>query len=182
MDFILNKKPVGVHATLEEALADLNGPFLHQQFKLYPRSNEEAVSILFNTISQRENQPLQLIATPGIDINGNAYIYIGMRIDRQEVDYKLPVNDAILEVVLQYMNGADELPAVDNIQPEKVEDDQKENWIKKLEEKVNAFQAVKKETVELTDKANYVKVSYRLQRGKLTFNKGRVNNIIDLLR
>lgn len=171
----------GYHANIEEAIAAINQPFLNRQVKLSPRSTEEAINVLFTTIAQKGDQPLQLIASPGIDVMGNPYLYIGMRIDRQEVDYKLPVNDAIIEAVFSFMSGLDELPAVENIQPEKVEDDHREEWIARLEEKCKAFQAIRKESVEMTDDACYVKVSYRMQRGKVTFRKGKVENLMQLL-
>lgn len=171
----------GYHANLEQAIAALNQPFLKNQFKLSPRNAEEAVNILFNTIAQKGDQPLQLIASPGIDVVGNPYLYICMRIERQEADMKVPVNDAIVDMVFTYMNGSDELPVVENLEPERVEDERREEWITRLEEKCKAFQAVRKETVEIANDVCYVKVSYRMQRGKITFRKGKVENLMQLL-
>jgi len=171
----------GKYATLEEATAALNQKFLIRQVKLNPRNAEESFNLFISTLAQAQGQPLQLVASPGVDAMGNAYFYIGLRIDRQEVDLKLTVNEAIIALVLAYMSGAEQLPAVENLAPMKVSDDNKNAWYADLEKRLNSLKAVRKERIEFTDNGSYLKVTYKLAHGKITLHQGRVENLMQLL-
>lgn len=171
----------GENATIEETIEVINQPLLHRQVKLTPQNNEESFRLITNTIMQAKGQPLQIIATPGVDKMGNAYFFIGLRIDRHEVDLKLSVNEAIVALVLAFMRGADELPQVDDLNPMKISAEDKIAWYQNLERQMCELRAVRKEKIEVTEYGSYMKVTYKLPHGKITINHGKVENLLQLL-
>lgn len=176
-----NIKRNGGYATIEEATAALNQKFLNRQVKLNPRNNEESLNLIVNTIKESKDQPLQIIASPGVDVMGNAYFFIGLRIDRQEIDLKLTVNEAVIALILAFLCGAEELPNVKDLTPKKVSEEDKIAWYEELEKLCLTHKAVRKETVELTETGSYLKVTYRFAHGKITVKHGKVENLMQLL-
>ena len=140
----------GSNANQNEAHVAFNLPFLARQIKLTPRTNEEAFALFADTLAKAQGKPLQVIATPGVDAMGNAYFYLGLRIEHQEMDLKLSVNEAITALVLAYMCGAEQLPAVESLIPMKVADENKLAWYHELETKLMGLKAVRKERLEIT--------------------------------
>lgn len=178
----MNKiKNLGHQAANENSTESKNQKFLNRQVKLTPLNNEESFRLITNTIHQAKGQPLEIIATPGVDKMGNAYFFIGLRIDRYEVDLKLSVNEAIVALVLAFMSGSDELPIIENLTPMRVSSEDKVKWYKDLERQMSELRAVRKEKIEVTEYGTYVKVTYKLPHGKITINHGKVENLMQLL-
>lgn len=165
------------HATLEEALASLNAPFLNRQVRVKPRTVEEAFGIIKNAVALEK--PVQMIISPRVDMACKAYYYIGVRFDREEVDFKLPVNAEIEDFIIRYMIGEDSLPEVQDLTPATVEAE--DDWFAELDTRLKSFDVHGKEELEMTDKANYLKVVYKMRRGKITISKGKVESIVSLL-
>ena len=172
----------GFHATMEEALAALNQPFLQRQVRITPRNNEEAFNLIINSLVQAQDQPIQLIVNPGVDMFGHAYFYVILRIDRSEVEVKVSVNQAVIALMLAFMCGAKELPVVESLEPMVVDPANKIAWYQDLEKQLMEMKAVRKEKIEMTEKGAYLKVTYKFERGKVNMSRGKVENIIDLLR
>ena len=91
-------------------------PFLMRQVVIKPRSAEEAFNIIKKAVTNEKT--VQMIVTPRVDKGRKAYFYVGIRIDRQEVDFKLPVNRETRQYLLSYMNGETTLPEISNYEPD----------------------------------------------------------------
>lgn len=156
-----------------------NGPFLMRQVVLKPRTAEEAVELLKDAISKDNN--LQLIVTPRVDKGRKAYFYIGVRKDRQEVDFKLPVSKETRNFVLAYLNGEQVLPEISSCEPETVASADEAAWFENLEDHLRDMNAIGKEKVEITDSASYLKVTYKMRNGKVSIDKGVVESLFSLL-
>lgn len=156
-----------------------NGPFLMRQVVLKPRTAKEAVEILKDAIAKDQN--LQLIVTPRVDKGRKAYFYIGVRKDRQEVDFKLPVSRDTRNYVLAYLNGEQSLPEINSFDPETVASADEAAWVETIEDQLREMNAVGKERVEMTDDASYLKVTYKMRNGKVSFDKGVVESLFALL-
>lgn len=156
-----------------------NGPFLMRQVVLKPRTAKEAVEVLKDAIAKDQN--LQLIVTPRVDKGRKAYFYIGVRKDRQEVDFKLPVSRDTRNYVLAYLNGEQSLPEINSFDPETVASADEAAWVETIEDQLREMNAVGKERVEMTDDASYLKVTYKMRNGKVSFDKGVVESLFALL-
>ena len=171
----------GENAFIEKITETINKKFLTRQVKLSPQTNEESFRLITDTILQAKGQPLEIIATPGVDKMGNAYFFVGLRINRQEVDLKLSVNEAMVAMVLAFMCGSDKLPQVDDLNPMKISAEDKIAWYQNLERQMEDLQAIKKEKMEETQTGTYMKVIYKLPHGKIIINHGKVDNLLQLL-
>lgn len=156
-----------------------NGPFLMRQVVLKPRTAKEAVEVLKDAIAKDQN--LQLIVTPRVDKGRKAYFYIGVRKDRQEVDFKLPVSKETRNYVLAHLNGEQVLPEISTYEPETVASADEAAWFENLEDHLRDMNAVGKEKVEITDNASYLKVTYKMRNGKISIEKGVVESLFSLL-
>lgn len=154
-------------------------PFLMRQVVIKPRSAEEAFNIIKKAVANEKT--VQMIVTPRIDRGRKAYFYVGIRIDRQEVDFKFPVNRETRQYLLSYMNGETPLPEISNYEPETVTSADEAGWFDTLEDQLLDMKLVGKEKLEITDGANYLKVSYKMKNGKITFDKGVVEDIFALI-
>ena len=154
-------------------------PFLIRQVIVKPRSAEEAFQIIQKAVANDKN--VQMIVTPRVDRGRKAYFYVGIRIDRQEGDFKFPVNRETRQYILAYMNGETTLPEISNYEPETVTSADEAGWFDALEDQLLDMKLVGKEKLEITDGANYLKVSYKMKNGKITFDKGVVEDIFALI-
>ena len=154
-------------------------PFLMRQVVIKPRSAEEAFNIIKKAVANEKT--VQMIVTPRIDKSRKSYFYVGIRIDRQEVDFKFPVNRETRQYLLSYMNGEATLPEISNYEPETVTSADEAGWFDALEDQLLDMKLVGKEKLEITDGANYLKVSYKMKNGKITFDKGVVEDIFALI-
>ena len=153
--------------------------FLARQIVAKPRTTAEAFKILTDAINA--NKAVQLIVSPRVDVANKAYFYTGVRFDVQEIDMKLPVSREMQDYVLQYMSGAENLPEVNNFEAETVEPENQAEWFLSLEKKVMNLNGIRREQVEITDGANYLKVNYKMEKGKISISKGTVDNLLQLL-
>lgn len=176
-----NSNNFGENAIIETISETINKKFLTRQVKLSPQTNEESFRLITNTILQAKGQPLEIIATPGVDKLGNAYFFVGLRINRHEVDLKLSVNEAMVAMVLAFMCGSDKLLQVDDLNPMKISAEEKIAWYQNLERQMSELKAVRKEKIEVTEYGTYMKVTYKLPHGKITINHGKVENLMQLL-
>ena len=79
------------------------------------------------------------------------------------------------------MNGEATLPEISNYEPETVTSADEAGWFDTLEDQLLDMKLVGKEKLEITDGANYLKVSYKMKNGKITFDKGVVEDIFALI-
>lgn len=156
-----------------------NPSFLARQIVAKPRTTAEAFKIITDAI--KTEKPVQLIISPRVDIANKAYFYTGVRFDVQEIDMKLPVSREMQDYVLQYMSGAENLPEVNNFEAETVEPENQAEWFLSLEKRVMDLNGIRREQVEITDDANYIKVNYKMEKGKVSISKGTVDNLLQLL-
>ncbi len=154
-------------------------PYLQRQITLRPRSAEEAVSLIKKAVAQ--NQSAQFIISPRVDKARKAYFWVGIRFDRQEVDMKLPVSKETRNYLLAYMNGEQELPEVNDCSPETITTADESAWIDGIQKQLEEMSIPPRERVEMTDNANYLRVTYKMQNGKVCIDKGLVENIFSLL-
>lgn len=172
----------GIIANEAEAVEPIQLPFLVRQTKAITRSNEESFNLYRSTLAQAQDQPLQIIVSPGVDMNGHAYFWVGLRVDRNEVDLKLLVNPESMALVFAPMCGIKELPVVENLAPMKIADENRIAWYQDLQKQLMELKAVRKERIEVTENGTYLKVTYKLAHGKMTFSQGKVENLLDLLK
>lgn len=170
------------HASLEEAMASLTGPFLNYRFEVKPRNNEEAFNFVKQAIADNADKALQIIVTPGIDVAQRAYFYVGVRRDRNQLNIKILANDEIGKYILAFLAGATELPEVkDMTSTITIDPESQDSWYNTIEDALKALNVPRKEQIEVSNGTNYLKVSYKMERGKVSFTKGEVKDIFSIL-
>ena len=152
-------------------------PFLCRQITVKGRNNQELFQILHDAISKK---PVQVIATPRIDVAGNAYYWLGVRFDRFELDFKLQINQQITDYIFSYLKGEENLPNVINFIPETPNVDLSQ-WLRM--HAVPHFTSIIKSTEELQmggDK-NYLVKKLIFRNGKFIYPAVEVEDILSLI-
>ena len=152
-------------------------PFLVRQIIVKGRNNQELFQILQNSIIK---ESVQVIASPRIDVAGNAYYWLGVRFDRFELDFKLLVNQQIMNYIFSYLKGDEELPDVTDFTPEipKIELSQ---WIREHEHKHFTLTAKCKEELQIGEGKNYLVRKLVFQNGKFIYPSMEVEDILSLI-
>ena len=152
-------------------------PFLVRQITVKGRNNQELFNILQDAISKK---PIQVIASPRIDVAGNAYYWLGVRFDRFELDFKLSVNPQIMDYIFSYLKGEENLPEVTDLAPFAPEMGLSQ-WVKEHERQhLTSFVKIKEE-LQMVDNKNYLTTKFVYRNGKLIYPSVEVEDILSLI-
>jgi len=152
--------------------------FQLHQVTVKAQSNEA----LFKLISQAiERKPVQIIVTPRVDRGNYPYYWVGIRFDIHELDFKLLVNNEIINFIHAYLKGDEELPIVTEFNPtEKVEN--VNEWLQR-HEAAHIFSSLsdKEELVMTTDGVSYLTRKFVYKNGKLYYPSIKFDDALNVI-
>lgn len=138
--------------------------FQLRQITVKAQTNEALFKLIEQAISRK---PVQVIVTPRIDAGGYPYYWIGVRFDYRELNFKLQVTEQIMDYILAYLKGDEQLPTVTEFNStERVEN--VGEWLRGHEVKHNCSSLYNKEELSLREGVNYL-------TRKLVYINGKVN-------
>lgn len=146
---------------------EMKVPFIHR-VELRGMDNGQLMEIVQRAVESRK--VLRMLVTPGVDKNGRPYYWMGLRYDRNEIVFKLLVNDEISSYIMAFLNGEDEMPEVKSCEPDMVNDNYEE-WLIfhrcKLASKANA------KTEEMVSSKGRIFLNTKLsfKNGKISYSE-----------
>ncbi len=139
--------------------------FQLRQVTVKAQSNEALFKLIQQAISRK---PVQVIVTPRVDAAGYPYYWIGVRFDYQELNFKLQVTRQIMDYILAYLQGDEQLPTVTDFTPtEKVEN--VEEWLRQHEFKHIHSSLYDKEELTIKKDANYLTKKFVYSHEKINY-------------
>ena len=85
-------------------------PFYIHRVELRGMNNHETFDVVRRAVEN--GKVLQMLVTPGVDRNGYPYYWMGLRYDRNEIVFKLLVNDEISSYIMSFLKGEEKMPEV----------------------------------------------------------------------
>ena len=154
-----------------------NTPFYLRQVTVKAQSNEA----LFKLIQQAiERKPVQMIVTPRVDVSGYPYYWIGVRFDRQELNFKLQVSDQIVKFIHAYLKGEKELPNVCDFNPtEKMEN--VGEWLTDHEMLHYGDSISFREELTMKDDVNYLTKKMNFINGKIIYPSVVCEDVLSII-
>ncbi|MDR0954723.1 MAG: hypothetical protein LBM20_05005 [Rikenellaceae bacterium] len=136
---------------------------------------------LFKLIEQAiERKPVQMIVTPRIDVAGYPYYWVGIRSDYRELNFKLQVNDQIMNYILAYLKGDEQLPTVSDFNPtEKIEN--VAEWLECHEMKHFRSSLYDKEELSMKEGINYLTRKFVYLNGKINYPSTKCDDALSIL-
>ena len=101
-------------------------PFYIHRVELRGMNNHETFDVVRRAVEN--GKVLQMLVTPGVDRNGYPYYWMGLRYDRNEIVFKLLVNDEISSYIMAFLKGEEEMPEVSTCAPDMVSENRAE-WL-----------------------------------------------------
>lgn len=101
-------------------------PFYIHRVELRGMNNHETFDVVRRAVES--GKVLRMLVTPGIDKNGYPYYWMGLRYDRNEIVFKLLVNDEISSYIMAFLKGEEEMPEVSTCAPDMVSENRAE-WL-----------------------------------------------------
>lgn len=159
------------------ATVETNNNFQLRQITVKAQSNQA----LFKLIEQAiERKPVQVIVTPRIDAGGYPYYWIGVRFDYQELNFKLQVTEQIMDYILAYLKGDEQLPTVTDFNPtEKVQN--VDDWQRSHEGKHACSALYGKEELSLREGMNYLTRKLVYPHGKVNYPSVKCEDVLSII-
>jgi hypothetical protein len=151
--------------------------FQLRQVTVKAQSNEALFKLVEQAISRK---PIQVIVTPRIDVAGYAYYWMGIRFDRQELDFKLKINEQIGKYILAYLKGDEPLPIVTEFEPSK-KIENPEEWLREHEAHHSLSAITSKEELSMRDEVNYLTTKLMFMNGKIKYPSIKCEDVLSLL-
>ena len=136
---------------------------------------------LFKLIQQAtQNKGVQLIVTPRVDVGGYPYYWIGIRVDIKELNFKLQVTEQIMDYILAYLKGDEELPEVTDFNPtEKVEN--AGEWLCIHEAKHIHSSEYYKDEIAMKEGVSYLTKKLTYRNGKINYPAAKFESVLSFL-
>ena len=103
----------------------VNHFYIHR-VELRGMNNYEAFDVVRRAV--KNGKVLRMLVTPGVDRNGCPYYWMGLRYDRNEIVFKLLVNDEISAYIVAFLKGEEDMPEVSSCVPDTVSEN-REEWL-----------------------------------------------------
>lgn len=159
------------------ATVETNNNFQLRQIAVKAQSNEALFKLIEQAISRK---PVQVIVTPRVDVGGYPYYWIGVRFDYRELNFKLQVTEQIMDYILAYLKGDEQLPTVTDFNPtEKVEN--VGEWLRSHEVKHIYSALYNKEELSLREGTNYLTKKFVYPHGKINYPSIKCDDALSLL-
>ena len=152
-------------------------PFLIRQVTVKAQTNEA----LFKLVEQAiDRKPVQVIVTPRIDVVGHAYYWMGVRFDRQELNFKLKINEQIGNYILAYLKGDEPLPTVTEFEPTKTVENAEE-WLLQHEAYHSKSAISFKEELAMRGDVNYLTTKLVFMNGKINYPSTKCEDVLSII-
>lgn len=108
-----------------EGKVKMNHFYIHR-VELRGMNNYDAFDVVRRAVEN--GKVLRMLVTPGVDRNGCPYYWMGLRYDRNEIVFKLLVNDEISAYIVAFLKGEEDMPEVTSCVPDTVSEN-REEWL-----------------------------------------------------
>lgn len=141
-------------------------------------NNHEAFDVVRRAVEK--GKVLRMLVTPNIDRNGCPYYWMGLRYDRNEIVFKLMVNDEISSYIMACLSGDDEKPEVTTCVPDNVTENHDEWLIMHRLTMAGKAQAVKEELVSSNGRY-FLNTKLSFKNGKVSYSE-ELDDVLSFLK
>ena len=141
-------------------------------------NNHEAFDVVRRAVEK--GKVLRMLVTPNIDRNGCPYYWMGLRYDRNEIVFKLLVNEEISSYIMACLRGDDEKPEVTTCVPDNVTEN-REDWL--IEHRLTMAgkaQTVKEELVSSNGRY-FLNTKLSFKNGKVSYSE-ELDDVLSFLK
>lgn len=163
--------------TILNASVEAKSNFQLRQVTVKAESNKSLLKLIQQAI---ERKPIQVIVTPRVDVVGHPYYWIGIRFDIQELNFKLQVNQQIMDYILAYLKGDETLPAVTEFEAsEKIEN--VSDWLSDHEIVHSRSAISSKEEVVMKEEVSYLTTKLSFMNGKISYPSIKIEDVLSVV-
>lgn len=141
-------------------------------------NNHEAFDVVRRAVEK--GKVLRMLVTPNIDRNGCPYYWMGLRYDRNEIVFKLLVNEEISSYIMACLRGDDEKPEVTTCVPDNVTENRDEWLIEHRLTMAGKAQTVKEELVSSIGRY-FLNTKLGFKNGKVSFSE-ELDDVLSFLK
>ena len=141
-------------------------------------NNHEAFDVVRRAVEK--GKVLRMLVTPNIDRNGCPYYWMGLRYDRNEIVFKLMVNDEISSYIMACLSGDDEKPEVSTCVPDNVTENRDEWLIEHRLTMAGKAQTVKEELVSSNGRY-FLNTKLSFKNGKVSYSE-ELDDVLSFLK
>lgn len=167
-----------VEQTDNESRTTAANLFPIHRVELKGMNNYEAFDVVRRAVEK--GKVLRMLVTPNIDRNGCPYYWMGLRYDRNEIVFKLMVNDEISSYIMACLSGDDEKPEVSTCVPDNVTENRDEWLIEHRLTMAGKAQTVKEELVSSNGRY-FLNTKLGFKNGKVSFSE-ELDDVLSFLK
>mgnify|MGYP001777861421 CR=1 FL=1 len=167
-----------VEQTDNESRTTAANLFPIHRVELKGMNNYEAFDVVRRAVEK--GKVLRMLVTPNIDRNGCPYYWMGLRYDRNEIVFKLMVNDEISSYIMACLRGDDEKPEVTTCVPDNVTENRDEWLIEHRLTMAGKAQTVKEELVSSNGRY-FLNTKLGFKNGKVSFSE-ELDDVLSFLK
>lgn len=166
-----------IASSISQVSVDTKSNFQLRQVTVKGQSNEALFKLIEKAVKE---SPVQVIVTPRIDAGNYPYYWIGVRFDRQELNFKLLVNDQIVNFILAYLKGDEPLPTVTDFKPTSTVADSEE-WLFKHQSSHSQSAISCKEELVMRDDVSYLTTKLNFMNGKVIYPSTKCEDVLSII-
>ena len=150
-----------------------------RQIRVKALSNAALFELLKKAL--QDSDVTETIITPRIDKSGYGYYWIGVRRGITELDFKLVINQQIIDFVLAYLAG-EELPDVTKFDPDErlTSQEECEQWLEKHRDSHMGKHLSCREEIKMSGTDNYLALKVIFKRGKIIYPATKIEDVLSL--
>lgn len=171
-------KMKNVEQTDNESRTTAANLFPIHRVELKGMNNHEAFDVVRRAVEK--GKVLRMLVTPNIDRNGCPYYWMGLRYDRNEIVFKLMVNDEISSYIMSCLRGDDEKPEVTTCVPDNVTENRDEWLIEHRLTMAGKAQTVKEELVSSNGRY-FLNTKLSFKNGKVSYSE-ELDDVLSFLK
>ncbi len=141
-------------------------------------NNYEAFDVVRRAVEN--GKVLRMLVTPNIDRNGCPYYWMGLRYDRNEIVFKLLVNEEISSYIMACLRGDDEKPEVTTCVPDNVTENRDEWLMEHRLTMAGKAQTVKEELVSSNGRY-FLNTKLSFKNGKVSYSE-ELDDVLSFLK